>query len=157
MAMKNIRHVGIVVTDMERSLEFYRDILGLKPVIDFTEKGQFIDTISNAGGIDLRMVKLIAEDGSMIELLHYVSHPQPERGENKLYETGPTHVAFTIDDVDKTYADWISKGVKCNSKPTVAPDRKAKLFFCQDPDNTYLEIVQVLNNTEKSNVNREIS
>ena len=46
MVMKNIRHTGIVVTDMERSLEFYRDLMGLKPVIDFTEKGEFIDTIS---------------------------------------------------------------------------------------------------------------
>ena len=142
--MKNIRHTGIVVTDMERSLEFYRDIMGLKPVIDFTEKGQFIDTISNAGGIDLRMVKLIAEDGGMIELLHYVSHPQPNRGENKLYETGPTHVAFTVDDVDKTYAQWSAKGVTCNSEPVMAPDGKAKVFFCQDPDGTYLEIVQIL-------------
>ena len=142
--MKNIRHTGIVVTDMERSLEFYRDIMGLKPVIDFTEKGQFIDTISNAGGIDLRMVKLIAEDGGMIELLHYASHPQPERGENKLWETGPAHVAFTVDDVDEIYADWTAKGVKCNSEPVISPDGKAKLFFCQDPDGTFLEIVQML-------------
>ena len=142
--MMNIRHTGIVVTDMEKSLEFYRDLMGLKPVMDFAEKGRFIDTISNAGGIDLRMVKLIAEDGSMIELLHYVSHPQPERGENKLYETGPTHVAFAVDDVDKTYADWSGKGVKCNSAPVVSPDGKAKVFFCQDPDGTYLEIVQIL-------------
>jgi catechol 2,3-dioxygenase-like lactoylglutathione lyase family enzyme len=144
MTIKNIRHTGIVVTDMEKSLQFYRDLMGLKPVIDFTEKGEFIDTISNTKGIDLRMVKLMTEDGGMIELLHYASYPQPERGENKLYETGPTHVAFTVDDVDKTYADWIAKGVKCNSEPVVSPDGKAKLFFCQDPDGTYLEIVQML-------------
>jgi len=145
MSMKNIRHTGIVVTDMERSLEFYRDIMGLKPVIDFTEKGEFINTISNAKDVDVRMVKLIAEDGGMIELLHYVSHPQPERSENKLYETGPTHVAFTVDDVDRIYTEWRGKGVPCNSAPVVSPDGKAKLFFCQDPDGTFLEIVQMVN------------
>ena len=144
MVMKNIRHTGVVVTDMERSLTFYRDLMGLKPVIDFTEKGKFIDTISKGGGIDLRMVKLVAEDGGMIELLHYVSHPQPDRGQNKLWETGPTHIAFTVDDVDKTYGDWTARGVKCNSEPVVSPDGKAKLFFCQDPDGTFLEIVQML-------------
>jgi catechol 2,3-dioxygenase-like lactoylglutathione lyase family enzyme len=144
MVVKNIRHTGVVVTDMDESLKFYRDLMGLKPVIDFTEKGSFIDTISNAGGIDLRMVKLIAEDGGMIELLYYASHPQPDRGENKLYETGPTHVAFTVDDVDRTYADWTAKGIRCNSEPVVSPDGKAKLFFCQDPDGTFLEIVQML-------------
>ena len=40
MTIKNIRHTGIVVKDMEKSLEFYRDLMGLKPVIDFTEKGE---------------------------------------------------------------------------------------------------------------------
>ena len=85
MQIKNIRHTGIVVTDMERSLEFYRDLMGLKPVIDFTEKGEFIDTISKGSEIDLRMVKLVAEDGGMIELLYYGSHPQPGRGDNKLW------------------------------------------------------------------------
>jgi len=146
MAIKNIRHTGIVVSDMEKSLKFYRDLMGLKPVIDFTEKGEFINTISNGKGIDLRMVKLIAEDGGMIELLHYASHPQPDRGENKLWETGPAHVAFTVDDVDKIYANWTAKGVKCNSEPVISPDGKAKLFFSQDPDGTFLEIVQMLNN-----------
>lgn len=144
MAIKNIRHAGIVVTDIEKSLLFYRDLMGLKPVVDFVEKGDFIAAISNAKGVNLRMVKLIAEDGGMIELLQYISHPQPERGDNKLYETGPTHVAFTVDDVEATYAEWSGKGVTCNSKPIVSPDGKAKLFFCQDPDGTFLEIVQML-------------
>ena len=113
-------------------------------MIDFTENGAFIDTISKGRGIDLRMVKLVAEDGSMIELLHYRSHLQPGRDDNKLWETGPTHVAFTVDDVDKTYAQLSAHGVRCNSAPVLAPDGKAKLFFCKDPDGTFLEIVQML-------------
>lgn len=144
MAIKNIRHTGIVVTDMDESLKFYRDLMGLKPVIDFVEKGEFIATISNTQGIDLRMVKLIADDGGMVELLHYISHPQPERGDNKLYNTGPTHVAFTVEDVDATYAQFTAQGIRCNSEPVISPDGKAKLFFCQDPDGTYLEMVQML-------------
>ncbi|MHB9071627.1 MAG: VOC family protein [Sedimentisphaerales bacterium] len=144
MSIKNIRHTGIVVSDMKRSLEFYSDCLGLKPVVDFTEQGEYIDTVINMKGLKLRMVKLVADDGGMIELLHYASHPQPERKCNQLCELGPTHVAFTVDDVDKIYREWSARGVQCNSKPVVSPDGKAKLFFCQDPDGTFLEIVQVL-------------
>ena len=129
---------------MERSLEFYRDLMGLKPVADFTEKGKFIDTVIKGEGIELRMVKLVAEDGGMVELLQYISHPQPDRGDNKLWETGPTHVAFTVDDIDEIYSQWSAKGVKCNCEPVTSPDGKAKLFFCQDPDGTFLEIVQML-------------
>lgn len=144
MAVKNIRHTGIVVTNMEKSLEFYHDLMGLKLVIDFEEKGSFIDSVLNVSGAHVRMIKLVTDDGQMIELLQYHSHPEKRRLDNKVYEIGPTHVAFTVDDVDKTYADWTAKGVRCNSKPVVSPDGKAKLFFCQDPDGTFLEIVQML-------------
>ena len=71
MAVKNIRHTGIVVADMERSMVFYRDTIGLRPVIDFTEQGDYIDTISALEGVRLRMVKLVAEEGGMVELLQY--------------------------------------------------------------------------------------
>ena len=144
MAIKNIRHSGIVVTDMDRAVEFYVGLLGLEVVIDFVEKGEFIDTISADKGIDLRMVKMTAEDGGMIELLQYRAHPMKRHADNKLYEIGPAHVAFTVEDVDKTYEEWSGKGVKCNNAPIVSPDGKAKLFFCQDPDGTFLEIVQML-------------
>jgi catechol 2,3-dioxygenase-like lactoylglutathione lyase family enzyme len=145
--MKNIRHTGIVVTDMERSLRFYRDLLGLEPVIDFTEESEYMDTLCGLKGVRLRMVKLIAEDGSMIELLQYLSHPRQRSEGNTLCEIGPTHIAFTVDDVDRIYADWSAKGIQCNYPPQMSPDGKAKLFFCQDPDGTFLEIVQPTENT----------
>ena len=146
MAMKNIRHVGIVVSDIERSLKFYRDLLGLKTVLDFSEQGRYIDTLSDLTDVRLRMVKLIADDGSMIELLCYLSHPKRRPPGNKICEIGPTHVAFTVDDVDKIYAEWSAKGVRFNCPPQVAPDGKAKLTFCQDPDGTFLEIVELMDN-----------
>ena len=144
MRMKNIRHTGIVVTDMERSLRFYRDLLGLEPVIDFTEESEYMDTLCALKEVRLRMVKLVAEDGGMIELLQYLSHPQQRPEGNTLCEIGPTHVAFSVDDVEKLYADWSAKGIQCNCPPQTSPDGKARLFFCQDPDGTFLEIVEVM-------------
>ena len=142
--MKAVRHTGIVVTDMNKSLEFYRDLLGLKPVADFEERGEYIDTLCNMSSVRLRMVKLLADDGGMVELLHYVSHPMSRAEDNKLCEIGPTHMAFTVDSIDETYARLSAAGVKFNSPPVVAPDGKAKLAFCQDPDGTYLELVEEL-------------
>ncbi len=144
MTMKNIRHTGIVVTDMERSLKFYRDLLGLQPVIDFTEESEYMDTLCALKGVRLRMVKLVAEDGGMIELLQYLSHPRQRPEGNTLCEIGPTHVAFTVDDVDEVFSDWSAKGITCTGQPQMSPDGKAKLFFCQDPDGTFLEIVEVM-------------
>ena len=142
--MKAVRHTGIVVTDMARSLEFYRDLLGLTLALDFEERGEYIDTLSNVSGIRLRMVKLRADDGGLVELLHYISHPMSRAKDNKLCEIGPTHMAFTVDSIDETYARLSGAGVKFNSTPIVSPDGKAKPTFCQDPDGTYLELVEKL-------------
>ncbi|MCK5880206.1 MAG: VOC family protein [Holophagae bacterium] len=142
--MKAVRHTGIVVTDMERALEFYRDLLGLKPVIDFEEAGEYIDTVLAEKGVRVRMVKLVADDGGMVELLHFISHPMSRAKDNKLYEIGPTHMAYTVDSIDETYERLSDAGVRFNSAPVVSPDGKAKLAFCQDPDITYLELVEML-------------
>ena len=142
MTARNIRHTGIVVTDMDRSVEFYRDLLGLKTAIDFTEEGEFIDTILGMVGVRLRMVKLAAPEGGMIELLQYLSHPETRVPDARICQIGPTHVAFTVDDVEETYRQWSERGIPFVSPPQLAPDGKAKLAFCRDPDGTFLEIVE---------------
>ena len=144
IGMKALRHTGIVVTDLQRSLEFYRDVLGLKPVIDFQLEGPFIDDLSAMNGVQLRMVKLVADDGGMVELLYYVSHPRTRTDDNELCEIGPTHVAFTVADVDRAYAQLSAAGVPFNHPPIVSPDGKAKVAFCRDPDGTFLELVEEL-------------
>ena len=142
--MKEIRHTGIVVSNMEQSLKFYRDILHLKTVKDFTEEGEYIDSISALSGVHLRMVKLTADDGSMVELLQYISHPNKPPIKTGIYDLGCSHIAFTVDDLDKEYERLSKKGVKFNCPPYVSPDGYAKVTFCHDPDGTSIELVEVM-------------
>lgn len=144
--MKEIRHTGIVVSNMEQSLKFYRDLIGLKVVKDFTEKGKYIDSISGLSGVHLRMVKLTADDGSMIELLLYLSHPNQPPIKTRIYDLGCSHVAFTVDNIDMEYERLSGKGVKFNCPPYISPDGYAKVTFCHDPDGTCIELVEVLDN-----------
>ena len=146
-----IRHTGIVVTDMEKSLVFYRDLLSLKVAKDFKEEGDYIDSISGLSGVQLRMAKLIANDGAMVELLQYLSHPREARDNPQICDIGCSHVAFTIDDIDKEYARLSKSGVRFNCPPYISPDGYAKVTFCHDPDGTSIELVEVLDrdrNTE---------
>ena len=142
--IKGIRHTGIVVTDMEKALAFYRDLMGLRVVKDFSEEGDYIDSISGLSGVHLHMVKLVAEDGAMVELLHYPSHPGEAPVNPQVCNIGCSHVAFTVDDIDKEYARLLKSGVRFNCAPYVSPDGYAKVTFCCDPDGTYIELVEVL-------------
>ena len=151
--MKAIRHSGIVVTDMEKALAFYRDLLGLKVAQDFREEGDYIDSVLGLFGARVWMVKLTANDGSMIELLQYPSHPREARQNPQLCDIGCSHVAFTVDDIDKEYERLSKNGVRFNCSPYISPDGYARVTFCHDPDGTSIELVEVLDqreNTEKT-------
>lgn len=141
--MKKIRHTGITVANLDLALWFYRDLLGLKVAIKANEESDYIDNISGFENIKLEVVKLITDDGSMIELLHYLSHPK--KGiYRKLYEIGISHVAFEVDDIDVLYNKLSDEGILFNSPPTVSPDNYAKVAFCHDLESNSIELVQVL-------------
>jgi len=142
--VKAIRHAGIVVTDMDRAVAFYRDLLGLKEVANFVDEGEYIDTIIGLKNVKLWMIKLIAEDGSMIELLHYLSHPRRSLSNRNLNDAGCSHVAFTVEDLDKSYHRLLEAGVRFIDAPCVSPDGHAKVAFCQDPEGVFVELVEVL-------------
>lgn len=140
--MKAIRHSGIVVTDMEKALRFYCDLLGLKIAKDFEEGGDYIDSISGLSGVRVRMVKLTVDDGSMVELLQYLSHPRKVPDNLQICDIGCSHIAFSVDDIDKEYARLLEGGVKFNCPPYISPDGYAKVAFCHDPDGTSIELVE---------------
>lgn len=143
--MKNIRHFGIVVEDLERSLHFYRDLLGLEIKRDMQEEGEFIDTILGLKEVRVRTVKMVAPNGdTLIELLEYASHRGKKRENPEIFDLGASHVAFTVNDMDETYARFQREGVRFISSPQISPDGKAKVAFCFDPDGVPIELVQEL-------------
>ena len=138
------RHTGIPVKNMGISRGFYQDLLGFRPKVDEIEEGFYIDTISGFSGIKLHVVKLIAPDGWMIELLQYISHPSEPRHDPRLDDIGHAHVALTVDNVDAEFERLTASGVPFNSRPQISPNGYAKVAFCQDPDGNFVELVEVL-------------
>lgn len=143
-AVRSARHTGLVVSDLGRSLEFYGGLLGLEVIGRKTEKGPYIDSLVGIKDVELEWIKMRTQDGYIIELLKYISHPDasssaaPARS-NRL---GCSHVAFTVNDIDSLYEKLTAEGFACNSKPQVSPDGKVKLVYAHDPDGIILELVQ---------------
>ena len=136
--------MGIVVEDLDKCLTFWRDVMGLKVAADFREEGEFIDTVQNLEGVKLHMIKLTAPDGSMIELLKDESHPTPPPDRNRMCDRGIRHIAFTVENVQQSWDTLNKEGCDVLSRPVVAPDGKARLFFARDPEGNLLEIVEIL-------------
>ena len=69
--VKNIRHTGIVVKNLQRVVKFFTQILGFKVLKQADETGKFIDKILNLKKTKLITVKLSAPDGNVLELLKF--------------------------------------------------------------------------------------
>ena len=79
-----------------------------------------MDALMGLNGAVVTTVKMRAQDGSLIELLHIPSHPEI---------TGITHIAMTVDKLDG--------GI-------VSPDGKVKVAYVKAQDGVILEMVQEL-------------
>ena len=143
MLIRNIRHTGIVVDDLIKSLDFYTKKLGFEVSNRMVESGPFINKILGFKDIRVTTVKMILKDGQMVELLDFTSHKK-ENLKKYINNIGPTHLAFTVYDLDAIYLDFKNDGIKFISSPEISPDGYAKVAFCQAPEGTYIELVQLL-------------
>ena len=73
--MMSLRHIGIVVRDIDESLDFYQ-MLGYEVVADVQEDGKFIDEILGLYNVKLRTIKM-KQSNHMVELLYY-ENPIPD-------------------------------------------------------------------------------
>jgi len=143
--MKAIRHFGIVVSNAEKSLHFYGDLLGLKMQRDIIEEGPFVEGLLGLKNVKVRTMKMAADDGNLIELLYYISDEHKRNpAQKEMQAIGASHAAFTVEDIDSLYNIMKSEGVTFNAAPAVSVDGKAKVVYCYDPDGTPIELVQML-------------
>jgi catechol 2,3-dioxygenase-like lactoylglutathione lyase family enzyme len=147
--ISSMRHAGIVVRDIDKSLEFYSGILELELYRrEIEEPGEFIDRLVGIDNVKLEWAKVIIPSGGLIELLQYHSDPDPEVSKppeiypsNKL---GCSHVCLTVDNLSELYDKLIENGYVCNSEPLLSANGKVKILYCHDPDGVVLELIEDL-------------
>jgi catechol 2,3-dioxygenase-like lactoylglutathione lyase family enzyme len=144
MSVVNVRHVGIVVSDMRTSLPFYRNLLGLDIWWDQIEEGALIEAVTGVKGAKIHTVKLRAPDGVSIELLQYLSNPRPVPALSGPDCVGCNHAALQVTDIEGLFKRAVAAGIEFNAPPQLTPDGKIKVTYCRDPEGVLLELVEVL-------------
>jgi catechol 2,3-dioxygenase-like lactoylglutathione lyase family enzyme len=139
-----LRHAGIVVTDLKRSLRFYRGLLGLQVWKEALEEGPFIGAVVGLRGAKVRWVKLKAPGGGLVELLQYLSHPRRAPKTVRSNDVGASHIALTVRDVDALCRALRRRGYRVNASPATSPDGKARVAYAHDPDGAIVELVTEL-------------
>ena len=138
------RHVGIVVKDLAKTTDFWTNLLGFKLQIDAIEQSPYIDELLGIPNPGLRTVKLIDENGFIIELLAFANYPAKDNWEGNLAKTGLTHIALTVSDLESLVAKLIKNEYKFISEIKKSPDGAVKVVFVRGPEGLMLELVEPL-------------
>ncbi len=139
-----IRHTGIVVSKMESSLPFYRDLLGLEVWWDQIEDGPMVEAVTGVPGARIHVVKLKAPDGVSIELLQYLNTPKPIPSPSNANDVGCNHVAMQVSDLAALHERAAAAGIRFHCPPAAAAGGKAKVTYCRDPEGVIVELVEIL-------------
>lgn len=126
MAVRKIEHVGIMVTNMERSIAFYRDVLGLEP----------LGTLDHGNGtIKLAFLGSPGAKETQVELI--------QGYEGRLAEEGKVHhIAFTVDDLAAEIERIGALGVTFIDPDVTTLPNGARYRFFYGPDGEWLELFQ---------------
>ena len=108
--IKNIRHTGIVVRNLEKALKFYEG-LGFLMLNREIEEGPYIEKIVGMKNVIVETVKLKSPCGALLELLQYYSHPSYKNiTRQKSNRLGCSHIALTVKNIDELLQYIIKNG-----------------------------------------------
>ena len=141
--MAGFRHAGLIVSDLEKSKQFYSEILGLEIIQEFEDSSQYINTITGLVNATAKFVKLKMPDGAVLELLTYPTHKTAPH-QLSIINVGVAHIALRVNSASDAYSVLVSNGIHVVSKPTLSSEGIAIVFFCLDPDGYRVEIVEML-------------
>jgi glyoxylase I family protein len=139
-------HTGITVSNLERSLAFWRDLLGFEFSHRAHQKGEMAEQITGVAGAELTLAVVKAPGGHKIELLEYLSPADRKKNSGmRPCDVGHVHVAFTVENLDPILQKIAQSGWQAAGKPqTLAsgPNAGKRVIYVRDPDGTTIELME---------------
>jgi catechol 2,3-dioxygenase-like lactoylglutathione lyase family enzyme len=137
-------HTGITVSNLEKSLGFWRDVLGFEFSHTAHQTGEMAEQITGVKGAELKLAVLKAPGGHKIELLQYLA-PDRKLANLRPCDVGFVHVALLVDDLDAMLKNIADSGWKSAGKPQTlkkGPNAGRRVVYVRDPDGTTIELMQ---------------
>lgn len=116
-----LNHIGIVVSDLEKSVDFYTDLLGAKKVWG---------TKVEASGMEIAYLQLAQ---GLVELLYFADNALP---------VGANHLGFYTDNLDEDFARIVKQGAEPVVEPRLAGSGAGRQAIVRDPDGVSIELLQ---------------
>ncbi len=137
-------HTGITVSNLERSLGFWRDVLGFELSHRAHQTGALAAEITGVSGAEI-FIAVVKAPGHKIELLEYRAPADRRHVALRPCDIGSVHVALTVDNLDAVLDAIAASGWKAAGKPQTlqsGPNAGKRVIYVRDPDGTTIEFMQ---------------
>jgi lactoylglutathione lyase len=145
MAVTGFFHGGVTVRDMDTSLRFYRDGLGLEIEFDRILDADYLKTVLGLEFDHIRAVYLRIPGGGFVELLEYVGIERLSAA-SRPSDYGAGHLCLYVDDVAAVFSRLRELEYEARSEDvvdiTAGPNAGARSVYMADPDGYAVELFQ---------------
>jgi catechol 2,3-dioxygenase-like lactoylglutathione lyase family enzyme len=139
-------HTGITVSNLERSLAFWRDVLGFQLSHTAHQTGELAREITGVAGAEIKLAVLKAPGGHKIELLEYLAPADRRRASLRACDVGSVHVALLVENLGAVLTHIAASGWEAAGKPQTletGPNAGKRVVYVRDPDGTTIELMQM--------------
>lgn len=146
-------HTGITVSNLERSLAFWRDVLGFEFSHTAHQKGELAQEITGVEGAEIKLAVLKTPGGHKIELLEYLAPADRKRADIRPCDVGSVHVALLVHDLDAVLERIAASDWKAAGKPQMlqsGPNAGKRVVYVRDPDGTTIEFLELPGRTSST-------
>ena len=152
----SVDHINLVVSDLERSVDFYTNVLGFRETQRAELEGEWIETIIGLETVKASVAYVVLPAGQpRLELLQYHSPIGDGFQANSIPNTlGLRHLALSVDNIDSAVQRLREAGTELLSRPVVVPTDVIQhstgqkiLCYFHDPDGVLLELTEYRHNS----------
>lgn len=142
-----IHHTGYTISDLDRSLGFYRDLLGLELVATQEKEGGYLAAIVGYPDAHVRMAHLrVPGADHVVELFEYLAPLGAGPGGLEPRDVGTSHLCLVVDDLPSLYKRLVEAGIDTFVSPPVEIDTGINTggyaLYLRDPDGIPVELFQ---------------
>ena len=138
-------HTSFTVSDVERSVAFYRDVLGFTLLSLAERPPAFSELATGIPGAHLKTAYLEIPGGHRLELIQYLSPPGAKL-DSQTNNVGSAHLALIVEDLRGLHRELKAKGFRFKGEPIeipAGPNKGNWMVYLLDPDDFTLELIQI--------------
>lgn len=137
-------HTSFTVSDLDRSLAFFRDALGFEVTSKAGRDSAVIEHITGVPRADV-LIAYVRGPGHCLELIQYLAPERRGHVEPRPCDVGFAHVAYDVSDIDAAISAAAPHDVRPVAPPRVidkGPNKGARVAYLRDADGITIEFIE---------------